>query len=56
MPVIDQDFLIDMLHIAASVYDIEAAWPSGQGEREIWWKITESENFKTARRAIRSRM
>jgi hypothetical protein len=54
--VINKDFLIDMLHLSASAYDMEASWPSGDGMRRVWRRITESPAYNDGLRAIRDRM
>jgi hypothetical protein len=54
--VIDKDFLIDMLHLSASAYDMDASWPSGDGMRRVWRRITESPAYNDGLRAIRDRM
>ena len=53
---IDKDFLIDMLHTAASTYDMEASWPSGDGMRRVWHTIVASQSFKEGRAAITSHL
>ncbi len=53
---INKDLLIDMLHLSASAYDMEASWPGGDGMRRVWRRITESPGYNAGRQAIRDRM
>ena len=54
--VIDEVYLNYLLDAAASAYDMDASWPSGDGMRRVWRKITESPAYNDGLRAIRDRM
>ncbi len=56
VPIIDEQFLVYLLDIAASMYDMDASWPSGQGDRKLWWSITGSDGFKEGRKVLESRL
>ena len=54
--VIDQEFLLYLLHYAAASYDIEATAPTGDGTKKLRWSVLQSPGFARGRMAIQSAM